>query len=598
MFSFRLKQLTLILSSAMISLLITAPHSRILQSTFAVLSIVLAFMVFLSVLHCRFCLREQSLFTLGTLFLFSGLIRMSQFFISGFSDFSLSGTDLLWEVRLIENSMIPLSLLLVKKRVRSAVLGVMIFLIPFFSLVYGLRAAPWFNRFFPALNILMLLSALKLLQLRAPNLNPSTFRALLSALIFYAFSEIFLISGLHTGSALLRLGAGWHVYKSVMGSVFISYQLSLSEEFLKNKQLECEARKVAQKSAIEQKILRESLAEILTEKQPEKLYMLILNKAVSFLNGSGGELAIYNKKSGNLKIEFAYKSGVGRIGKTIPVGEELLGSVAKKRKPLRMHNHGIGEGRLPQYPLLNWSGVIVVPLEVDGKLVGVLSVIESNSLREFTTEELELLSVFGKHAAVVIRNALTFEKIRHRAETDSLTGLYNHGHFFAIAGREVSRAQRYNHALSVVIFDIDFFKQVNDNYGHPTGDRIILLIRDLCRQLFRSIDMVGRYGGEEFIALLPETSMEEAQEVAERLRSAVEHAFIELNNGEKLGVTVSLGVSALDNHCTSAKELIERADEALYTAKMNGRNRFYSWHEQLSSNLKKARLLKSPVKNS
>jgi len=158
------------------------------------------------------------------------------------------------------------------------------------------------------------------------------------------------------------------------------------------------------------------------------------------------------------------------------------------------------------------------------------------------------------------------------SSTDRLTGLYNRGHWEESLRAAHARHQRYGTALSLVMFDIDHFKRVNDTYGHQAGDKVIEQIAELVREHIRESDLAGRYGGEEFGVVLSDTDKAGAGIFAERLRKAVETMHV-LHNGEAIRFTISLGVADLSQPSTSHADLIAWADQALYTSKKTGRNR-------------------------
>lgn len=166
------------------------------------------------------------------------------------------------------------------------------------------------------------------------------------------------------------------------------------------------------------------------------------------------------------------------------------------------------------------------------------------------------------------------DKLRKLAFRDDLTGLYNHRYFQEIFETEIQRATRYSHPVSLLLLDIDFFKQVNDTYGHPAGDDVLRQVSQTMVKLVRHCDIVARYGGEEFAIVLPETGRSGAKVLAQRIRRGIEQLQITIN-GKQIGVTVSVGVSNSDTegveHTRAA--LIDRADQAMYVAKRNGRNR-------------------------
>lgn len=160
---------------------------------------------------------------------------------------------------------------------------------------------------------------------------------------------------------------------------------------------------------------------------------------------------------------------------------------------------------------------------------------------------------------------------RHLSLTDPLTGLYNRRHLDSSLEREFLRAKRYQSDLSIAVIDIDFFKKVNDTYGHLCGDYILKETAYLILDTFRKTDLVFRYGGEEFVALLTETSADNAQIPLERLRKNIENYPFKFKN-EDIKITISIGASSINNEINSAGEFLDKADQALYSAKNNGRN--------------------------
>jgi diguanylate cyclase (GGDEF)-like protein len=164
------------------------------------------------------------------------------------------------------------------------------------------------------------------------------------------------------------------------------------------------------------------------------------------------------------------------------------------------------------------------------------------------------------------------QKMRVLATTDSLTGALNRRYFFERGQNELERALRYGHEMSMLILDIDHFKQVNDRFGHQAGDFVLGQLAEMAEQSIRSTDLLGRYGGEEFIMILPETGLDEARAVAERMRQRVEgHTFV--FDQQAIQITISIGISSWTNPDIELDDLISRADRSLYAAKDAGRNR-------------------------
>ncbi|WP_035053231.1 sensor domain-containing diguanylate cyclase [Andreprevotia chitinilytica] len=164
------------------------------------------------------------------------------------------------------------------------------------------------------------------------------------------------------------------------------------------------------------------------------------------------------------------------------------------------------------------------------------------------------------------------EELKRRATTDSLSGLFNRAHFMETANQELGRAQRYRRPLSLLMVDIDFFKRINDTYGHDVGDKAIQALARICKATLRDVDLVARMGGEEFAALLPETNLIDAVSVAERLRIAIEAHSITTDEGQEVRFTSSIGVTELREDDPLVDDLLKRADKALYYSKHHGRN--------------------------
>jgi diguanylate cyclase (GGDEF)-like protein len=164
------------------------------------------------------------------------------------------------------------------------------------------------------------------------------------------------------------------------------------------------------------------------------------------------------------------------------------------------------------------------------------------------------------------------DKLKELATVDGMTGLFNRRHFFSLAEMEWSRYLRHWRPMSLLMLDIDQFKSINDRFGHDAGDHVIVQIADICRQEKRKSDVVARFGGEEFLLLLPETSLTEAERVAERLRQLVETRDLSVAS-LAINATISIGVAEANPYMEAIFDLIKLADQALYNAKNAGRNR-------------------------
>lgn len=220
--------------------------------------------------------------------------------------------------------------------------------------------------------------------------------------------------------------------------------------------------------------------------------------------------------------------------------------------------------------------LIAVPLKIHKRTIGVLY-LDDFKPRQFDAEKLELLSVLSSFATMSIDHARLHERTLQLACTDGLTGLQNHREFKKAFSDEVARATRYSKPLSIILFDVDDFKKFNDTYGHPNGDIVLQEMALMLKELLRGCDSLFRYGGEEFVTLLPETSLAEAARVAERMRIFVETESPRFLTGitKTQGITVSVGVAALPDNGADVNTLLKKVDDLMYKAKREGKNSVY-----------------------
>lgn len=215
---------------------------------------------------------------------------------------------------------------------------------------------------------------------------------------------------------------------------------------------------------------------------------------------------------------------------------------------------------------------LAVPLIYADKVIGVLDV-ETTAERPLQAYDRDLLGSLAGQVALTIAHAKHVARVEVLAITDGLTGLYNYRYFLTLLDREFKRASRYKRPLSLILLDIDHFKRYNDTNGHSLGNEVLRQFAEIMRQVSREVDFIVRYGGEEFIVLLPETGRDEACVVAERLRAAIaDYPFAGRASQPGGALTVSIGVAGFPYDARSGVELLEHADAALYLAKRTTRN--------------------------
>lgn len=221
------------------------------------------------------------------------------------------------------------------------------------------------------------------------------------------------------------------------------------------------------------------------------------------------------------------------------------------------------------YILTNDDKIGAFPLVSDDEITG--CIVARSMIEKLSKRDIDYLEQLTRQAAATINRANTYSTILQYATLDALTNLNNRRQFETRLGQEISITKRQNNPLCAMMIDIDFFKKVNDTYGHAAGDEVLRTVASIIKEQLRESDIPARYGGEEFAVLLPFTKIEEAQIVGERLRKAVEAHPVNVE-GIEIAVTISMGLAEYNREETG-EELFERADKALYEAKKGGRNR-------------------------
>ncbi len=250
-------------------------------------------------------------------------------------------------------------------------------------------------------------------------------------------------------------------------------------------------------------------------------------------------------------------------------GVGLVGTAAERTRPLIVSDAARTQRRGEQEPAADsW---LLYPIISQKKVLGVAHWTRPAS-NPFTVEDAAQLEGLVPHVGVAVESLRARNKVRDLAATDGLTGLFNHKRIDDLMREEMRRAQRYNRPLSVLMLDLDAFKSFNDHYGHLAGDDLLRNVAQILRASVRTVDRVGRYGGEEFIVVMPETHKDDAFLLAERIRGAVEEKGFIVVAGEEVHRTVSVGVASYPEDGLNPLEVVQRADEALYRAKDQGRN--------------------------
>jgi len=262
------------------------------------------------------------------------------------------------------------------------------------------------------------------------------------------------------------------------------------------------------------------------------------------------------------------------------IGEGLFGTIATSKRPKlikdvslndefsQVTNKSIDRGSYLGLPLIGHQS----------QVIGILNVYKQHP-EALSESEMGFYAGIAEHASMAIENAWLYERTQELSHRDDLTGLFNRRYFFDMAHKEIKRAQRYGRNASLIMLDLDHFKRFNDRFGHLEGDGALKQVAEILNSLARHADIVARYGGDEFLMLLPETEKSGSQIFAERIRQRLtSHIFIpqevKPGNGNECGaLTITIGIGTYPEDALSCDELIEYADMALYAGKAQGRNR-------------------------
>ena len=304
---------------------------------------------------------------------------------------------------------------------------------------------------------------------------------------------------------------------------------------------------------------------------------IILAKVAELLKPRNWSVLLCDPRTGELTFNAALGAGSERLANLrIQRGEGIAGWVAANNQPLLVADVSKDErfsARFDEESQFHTRSILAVPISTKGNVLGVIELVNGLSDGVFTPEDLRILSTVAEFSAIAIENAQNFRRVQELTVVDDHTGLYNSRHLRRTLDAEVARAIRFGHPVSVIFFDLDRFKQINDQHGHQCGSNVLLEVGALLKRFLRSTDVPVRYGGDEFVVLLPETSRDQAVECGKRLLGEIRaHGFMADAPFGPLALTASLGVAAFPDDAKTPDELLSRADEAMYRVKNAGRD--------------------------
>jgi diguanylate cyclase (GGDEF)-like protein len=309
--------------------------------------------------------------------------------------------------------------------------------------------------------------------------------------------------------------------------------------------------------------------------EPRKVIELIMARIQELIPSEAWSMLMVDEE----KQELAFELALGVKGKEVSsfrvkMGEGIAGWVAETGRPAIVND----TARDPRFARkfdtstqFETRSILCAPLISRGRTIGVVEII--NKLKgRFTQADLEILLTLVEPCAIAIENAILFQRTEQLTITDDLTKLFNSRYMNVYLGREIKRCKRHGIPLSVIFLDLDGFKGINDQYGHLAGSGTLAEVGGILAEAVRESDILARYGGDEFVVVLPETPPAGALVIAERLRRAIEaHSFLQ-GQGLTARISASFGISSYPDHALTPEGLIQKADQAMYRVKEKEKN--------------------------
>ncbi|HET9595115.1 MAG TPA: sensor domain-containing diguanylate cyclase [Anaeromyxobacteraceae bacterium] len=311
--------------------------------------------------------------------------------------------------------------------------------------------------------------------------------------------------------------------------------------------------------------------------EPSEVLAIILEKVGDILRPSAWALLLADDAGAALEIHVAVGFEAGRLeaGGRVRPGEGIAGWVAGHGQAVLVDDVRADarfSERVDPAPGQGVRSYMAAPLRGPSGTLGVIA-LAGRAEEPFAADDLRTLSGLAAYAAIALSNARHFERVRELTLVDDHTGLYNARQLHRALDAEVLRAARFGRSLSVIFFDLDRFKAVNDAHGHQAGSALLREVGAILKRALRGMDVPVRYGGDEFVAILPETSRASGRAVAERVRAALRDATFLADRGLAVRVSASFGVASFPEDGATGDDLLRAADRAMYRAKDLGRDR-------------------------
>jgi diguanylate cyclase (GGDEF)-like protein len=308
----------------------------------------------------------------------------------------------------------------------------------------------------------------------------------------------------------------------------------------------------------------------------QKILQTVMEKISDVLQPDTWSLLMLDETAQELHFEIAIGAGADKLKDVrLKVGEGIAGWVAQTGEPVLVEDAKRDPRftpRIDEVTQTDTRSVVCVPIKGKEKILGVIELVNCLGRESFRREDIPILKSLADYAAIALENARYIQRIHELTITDDCTALYNARHLNFVLDAEIYRSTRYGYEFSVIFLDLDHFKQVNDTHGHLVGSKLLWMIGDLIKGHLRLIDYAFRYGGDEFVVLLPQTSKQNSLMVVRRLKDLLNSTLFFTEEALNIMVTASFGVASFPADGRTRRELLRMADEAMYLVKNTTRN--------------------------